>query len=357
MPNPWPRRLPVVLSGALLLASLIAAASAGVASGPAIALSHSRTLVADAHAPLRSRVLQQLPITFRGGPITTSTGEVVDVRVSDSLPLETSTPEGWAEFLTRLTHGAELAKLTTFVVTFAEVQQICGSQAAGCYGPNQMVVPGEAAFEITPEEVVRHEYGHHIAYNRVNTPWAAVDWGPKRWASAANICARVARNEAFPGNESSNYARNPGEAWAETYRLMDERKAGITTATWPIIDSSFYPSEAALQAADADVLQPWARQRTTGFSRVFGKRTAKVWLVPVPTPLDGDYRLTVTVPNGATHDVAVVAANRRTVVGRAQWSGQRVKRLAGSICGQRSLFVRVTQKGALGRVRVSVTTP
>ena len=31
------------------------------------------------------------------------------------------------------------------------------------------------------------------------------------------------------------------------------------------------------------------------------------------------------------------------VVARAQWIGQRVKRLDGSICGQRSLFVRVTQ--------------
>ncbi len=138
---------------------------------------------------------------------------------------------------------------------------------------------------------------------------------------------------------------------------MDERKAGITTATWPIIAPSFYPDEAALVAADADVLKPWAKARTIGFSRVFGRRTAKVWWVPVPTPLDGDYRLNVTVPNGGAHEVALVAANRRTVVGRAQWVGQRVRRLEGSICGQRSLFVRVTQRGTLGRVRVSVTTP
>lgn len=357
MPNPWPRRVALALTGALLAGALAASFFPRAGTSTTAPLSHSRVLVGDADAPLRARVLQQAPITFRGGPTTTSTGEVVDVRVSDSLPVETSTPEGWAEFLTRLTHGPELVRLTTFVVTFEEVQQICGSQAAGCYGPNQMVVPGETAFDVTPEEIVRHEYGHHIAYHRANTPWAAIDWGPKRWASAANVCARVAQREAYPGNESTNYALNPGEAWAETYRLMDERKAGIATATWPIVDSSFYPSEAALQAAEQDVLQPWTRERTTGFSRVFGKRTAKVWWLPVATPLDGDYRLTVTVPNGGTHDVALVAADRRTVVGRAQWVGQRVKRLVGSICGQRSLFVRVTQKGALGRVRVSVTSP
>ena len=55
-------------------------------------------------------------------------------------------------------------------------------------------------------------------------------------------------------------------------------------------------------------------------------------------------------------DVALVASNRRTIVRRAQWVSQRVKRLEGSICGQRSLFVRVTETGLQGRIRVSVTT-
>ncbi len=289
--------------------------------------------------------------------MTTSTGEVVDVRVSDALPLETSTPEGWAEFLVRMTHGPEIAQLTTFVVTFDEVQQICGSRAAGCYGPNQMVVPGETGFELTPEEVVRHEYGHHVGYQRLNAPWVAVDWGPKRWASAANVCARVSRREAYPGDQGSNYARNPGEAWAETYRLMDERRAGITTATWQIIAPSFYPSETALQAAEQDVLQPWTAPRTTTSTRVFATATPRVWWIPVATPLDGDLRISATVPNGGNQEIALVAANRRTVIGRAQWVGQRVKRLAGSVCGQRSLLVRVTQKGSMGRVRVSITAP
>jgi hypothetical protein len=54
--------------------------------------------------------------------------------------------------------------------------------------------------------------------------------------------------------------------------------------------------------------------------------------------------------------VALVGANRSTVVRRAQWIGQRVKRLDASACGQRSFFVRVTQKGVVGKVRVSVTT-
>ena len=317
----------------------------------------AHALVGDAQTPLRASRLQQLPITFRGGPITASTGEVVDVRVSESLPPETSTPEGWAEFLARLTHGPELTRLTTYVVTFPEVQQICGSNAAGCYSANQMVVPGVTDFDITPEEIARHEYGHHVGYHRVNSPWAAVEWGPKRWASAANVCARVSRREAFPGDQGANYMRNPGEAWAETYRLMDERKAGITTASWPIVSSSFYPDEAALRAAEQDVVAPWTTARTATATRVFSRTTRKVWWIPLPAQLDGDLRISATVPRNGNQEVALVASNRQTVLRRAQWVGQRVKRMEGSICGQRSLFVRVTQKGGLGRVRVSVTAP
>ncbi len=353
MASPLTRRFAVLLSTAVLLGALAAAAS--VEQSPRSSFAYQ--LSADANAPLRANRLAQVPITYRGGPITASTGEIVDVRVSDSLPLETSTPEGWAEFLAKLTHGPEIAQLTTYIVTFDEVQQICGSRALGCYGDDQMVAPGEIAADIAPEEVVRHEYGHHIANHRSNPPWIAIDWGPKRWASAASVCARVGRREAHPGDQGSNYALNPGEAWAETYRLMDERKVGITTATWQIVASSFFPNEAALQAAELDVTQPWAAPRTTASTRVFGKRTAKVWWIRLATPLDGDFRITATMPNGGTHEVALVGANRRTVVKRAGWTGQRVKRLDGTVCGQRSSFVRVTQKGALGRVRVSVTIP
>ena len=355
MPNPLTRRLAVLLAGVLLAGALAAAASFGQPASSET--SYARTLASDATSPLRANRLAQAAITFRGGPITTTTGEIVDVRVSDSLPLETSTPEGWAEFIAGLTHGPEITSLRTYIVTFAEVQAICGSRALGCYGRDEMVAPGELVADIAPEEVVRHEYGHHVANHRLNSPWAAIDWGPKRWASAANICAGVSRREAFPGDQGSNYSRNPGEAWAEVYRLMDERKAGIATATWPIIASSFFPNEAALQAAEQDVLQPWVAQTTRLFTRVFGKRTARVWWIPLATPRDGDFRINATMPNGGTAEVALVDADRRTVLRRAQWVGQRSRRLDSSICGRRSLFVRVTQAGALGRVRVSVTAP
>jgi hypothetical protein len=353
--HPTRRWLAVLFAGALLVAALAAAQVRGDAASAALARAWT---TAAPSAQLRTATLARQTATWRGGPITTSTGETVDVRVSDEL-LD-STPESWAEFITHLTHGSEISSLTAYVGTLGDIQEICNTDlAVGCYARNQLVALGDAAAlqGASPEEIVRHEYGHHIAYHRLNTPWAAVDWGPKRWASAADVCAREGRNEAFPGDERTNYDRNPGEAWAEVYRLMDEQKAGITTASWDIIDRSFFPSAAALQAAEQDVVQPWTKPRTLRFTHVFGKKSPKVWWVPLSTPLDGNLRVSATMPRGGTAEVALVAANRRTVVRRAQWVGQRVRQLDGSVCGQRSLFLRVTQSGALGRVRVAVVAP
>ncbi|MDQ3380380.1 MAG: hypothetical protein M3546_08660 [Actinomycetota bacterium] len=349
------RSLAAVFAGSLL--ALFAAGSASTHSSAAATATAmlARSFEGPAETARFDRSARSA-LTWRGGPVTASTGEVVEVYVSDALPAET--PEKWAEFLVQLTHGPELDRLTSNIASLDEVQDLCGARALGCYSGNEMVSLGEPAPDgTTPEEVVRHEYGHHVAWHRLNTPWRAVDWGPKHWASAATVCPRVTRREAFPGNEGSNYAQNPGEAWAEAYRLMDERKAGITTASWPIIASSFFPDEAGLLAAERDVLQPWTVNQKSVFRRSFAKGAKKVWWIALPTPLDGELVLSATLPRAGLHDVSLVAANRSTVVKRAQWVSQRVKRLASGVCGQRSLFVRVTPSGAAGQVTVTVSKP
>jgi hypothetical protein len=351
------RPLAVLLAGAALLAAL-AAASAGSSNAAPASPTYARSFDSGPVATLSgSRLARALP-SLRGGPTTASTGEIVDVRVSDALPVDTSTPQKWAEFIVGLVHGPEISSLTAYVVTFDEMQDVCGRQALGCYSGNQMIVPGEVVSDgTTPEEIIRHEYGHHVAFNRVNDPWVAIDWGPKHWASSASVCARVERGEAFPGNEGSNYPRNPGEAWAEVYRLMDERKDGITTATWPIIAPSFYPTEEALVAAERDVVEPWTTSRTTTFTRVFTKTSKRVSWIPIATPLDGELKIAATLPGTGEYEVALVTPDRKRVVQRALWVSQRVKRLATTTCGQRSFLVRVTRNGPPGRTRVSVTQP
>lgn len=344
----------------LTLAALVAVAAqrgTGAAAGTGTVVARA-SVSTPAAGSARADEGSQQAITWRGGPLTASTGEVVRVFVSNSIPVEATTPEAWAELLTRLAHGPELALLTTRVAPPDEVEALCGPRTLGCYAPNQMIVPSEAAGDGTSaEEVLRHEYGHHVAFHRQNPPWRALEWGPKHWASSASVCPRAGRNEAFPGDQGRNYALNPGEAWAEAYRLMDERRAGITTATWPIIAPSFYPTEQALLAAERDVLQPWTKGRVLSFQRTFRGAAARLWWIRIATPLDGDLRVSATLPRGGTHEVALVAGNRTTVVQRGQWVSQRVKRLSKVVCGQRSLFVRVTPRGAAGLVRVTVSVP
>jgi len=349
------RLVGVFLTGAILAVAVAGAGAKGSARTDFLqSFSVAGSIDAQPSTALRTSRLAR--VAERGGPITATTGEVVHVFVSDLLPAET--PEKWAEIIAGLTHGAELSRLTSHIATLEEVQDLCGERALGCYSRNELVALGETTVEgTTPEEVIRHEYGHHIAYHRLNAPWRAIDWGPKNWASAATVCPRVARSEAFPGNEGRNYSQNPGEAWAEVYRLMDERKAGITTPTWPIIVASFFPDETALRAAEVDVVQPWTVNRISKHTRTFGRNTPRVWWIPVQTPLDGDLALTATLPKGGLHEVALVSANRSTVLRRAQWVGQRAKRLTTSVCGQRSSFVRITQGGALGRVALTVSKP
>jgi hypothetical protein len=67
---------------------------------------------------------------------------------------------------------------------------ICGDDAAGCYSGGELVFIGDPVGAWTPEGTARHEYGHHIAANRANPPWRALDWGTKRWAS---VCKREFR--------------------------------------------------------------------------------------------------------------------------------------------------------------------
>jgi hypothetical protein len=289
--------------------------------------------------------------------VTAATGDVVTVYVSTTLPTELGTPQSWADFIAGLVHGPELATLTAYIAPLDEIATMCGGNALGCYGSNQMASIGETVFGITAAEVVRHEYGHHIGWNRLNAPWLAVDWGPKHWASRAGICRRTTEGSAYPGDQGDRYELNPGEAWAETYRILDERRAGASGSGWALVDPSFAPDELALQAAERDVLQPWTSSTKTSFTRRFTATSKRVWRIPLATPLDGGLRIHVSLPRSGLHDVALVDAATSKVVASGLWSSRSTKQIATTICGSRALRLVVTQRGAYGRVTVRVEKP
>ena len=167
----------------------------------------------------------------------------------------------WAEFFAGLPHGDELEKVRVTIVGPEELVAACDAEALGCYRDNEITMTDMPVGGIASEEVARHEYGHHVAANRVNPPWLALDWGPKRWATAAGVCD-VPPATAHPGDEGPHYAENPGEAWAEVYRVLADRAAGLRNGTWPIVIGRYYPDGIALRAAERDILEPWGASDT-----------------------------------------------------------------------------------------------
>ena len=314
-----PRRVGAVLA-VVVLALGVGAVQVGYqahAASPSPALL-ARSVQEPVGTKLRQSLLAQSAQSWRGGPITTSTGETVTVYVSDTYPTDQVTQEYWAEFLAHLTHGPELSTVKLYVAPFAEVTSMCGPQALGCYEDDEIVAIGEPYVDgTTPEEIVRHEYGHHIAFSRSNPPWVAVDWGPKYWASSENVCSKVTKQLAYPGDEGEHYQLNPGEAWAETYRLMDERKAGITTGSWQIVAPSFYPTDAQLQAAEQGRRRhpgpAGSTHATAGCSGRRRRRSGRSRCRPRSTARSVSRS---SCRSGARASVALTSANGRTVLGR-----------------------------------------
>ena len=201
--------------------------------------------------------LPAVGVGWHGGAVTAATGEQMTIYISDGYTPEQVSQQTWADFFAGLIHGSELTRLVAYVVTPTEVQQMCGLEALACAGGGRIVVPGEPQYGWAPTTVATHEYAHFIALNRSNPPWNADAFGTKRWASVAGVCARVGAGTAFPGDESEHYRLNPGEAFAEVYRVLNETRAGAFSFAWSIVDSSFYPDSQALSAAEQDVRSPW----------------------------------------------------------------------------------------------------
>jgi hypothetical protein len=275
---------------------------------------------------------------------TASTNEAVDVGVSPSYPTDQPIGQRWADFFAGLPHGPELAHLKAYIAPLSEVAAICGKGAVGCYGDDQLIVTNEPALGFAPEEVARHEYGHHIALNRSNAPWPSFDWGPKRWATAARICPRVRWNTAYPGDESLLYKLNPGEAFAEAYRVLVDTRLGEIDPSWPLVDRSFYPDQAALDAVAQDLASPW----TGPTVHSFGVR-GQVWEGRVATPLDG----TLTVRLAWPARIALTGDGGQSM----RPTLHRGRTLSYQVCGERSVTVRVSSGEGTHSSTLRVVTP
>jgi hypothetical protein len=255
----------------------------------------------------------------------------------------------YATFLSTLPHGTELADLKVVIVPVAQVNSACGgSEGDGilaCYQlSNQtMTVPdAQTTSDVPVDYVIAHEYGHHIAMHRSNAPLAAIDYGPKRWSSYELVCAQTADGKLAPGDEGTNYAYNPGEAWADTYARLT-----FPTVAWQFT-SLLKPTGGSYLAASADVAQPW----TTRVSQTFTTSTFKL-----PLTLDGAFTLQLSGPARSNYDLVVRSGGKLVDKTSTASSKDRIHyRVACRDTRTETLTVQVLHRsGAPGPVSVKAT--
>lgn len=341
--------------------AIAALAALAASAGPAAAAErHARTFVSPANltlpsAPFRTTLLSTadaaLPRSFAesGGVYKTRDGMSVRVTVSDYYLPNAAADQALVDFFGALLHGSELAGLTAIVVSPDEIKEICGAEASGCYSgrAQSLVVAGETTTDGIPvEHVMAHEYGHHVAANRRNAPWEAVDWGTKRWATYMGVCSKERASQVFPGDEGDDYALNPGEGWAEVFRLHNANLAGgWADFGWNVVSSLFFPDATATSLLQQDVLQPWAKPTT---ARVSGRLAAgTTFRYRVQTPLDGVVRAGVSGSSNPTVRLSTTGARALTPAG---------KRPSIVACGDREVIatVRAQRRGAFS---LTVTRP
>jgi hypothetical protein len=296
------------------------------------------------------------PNGYWGGRYTVASGETVTVYASNSYAVNSALGQRWANFLASLVHGSELSTVTVLLSTPDQISRICGSGALACYSPQGALLyaPGDdPSADLSAEAVITHEYGHHVAANRIDAPWSALDSGPKRWASSMQVCARTKSGELSPGAEDpARYDVNPGEGWAETFRVLNQRKLGLAESPWEIVTPALYPTAAALTAAEQDVVNPWQGDTSTVRTGSV-TRTSRTRTYTVSAPLDGTLKVAVRSSAGLRLALDVYTSSTRIV--HAAGSGTLSR--SATVCGARSYRVRVSEVRGKGAFRLSVAKP
>jgi hypothetical protein len=289
---------------------------------------------------------------------TTSDGTSILVDVSPTYRRDEAAIQRYVDFLGRLPHGKELGELRLYIATPSEVVRLCGGAEGtlACYASNRdvMIAPGEQApgSNLSVGYIVAHEYGHHVAAHRNNSPFPAGAYGPKYWASQELICQGASDKRYFPGNEGANYKSNPGENWAETY-------AQLTYPDIPwVFDPTLEPTAASLAAARRDVLEPWNGNVTKRYSGTLGS-SEKAKDFALRLRLDGSFSVSLSGPRRANFDLGVIAEGREQGTSRA--SGSRDKLSFRVACRSKTtggqVTIRVRRRSGSGPFTVTAKYP
>ncbi len=347
----------LILASLVALAALVLAAPAPAATpvlpdldrlgGRPVAIDD--TLLESSSARFRARTAARIDLP---DPVRAVTGELVRIGVSARYSKRTLVGRSWANFFAGLVHGPELASVAVYVAPPGEVSDVCGEGSDACYSApdNRLVIPGDRPASGVPvEEIAAHEYGHHIANSRSNYPWEAIEWGTKRWSTAQLVCQRVRAGRAFPGDQGRRYRLNPGEGFADAYRVL-------VGGSWSgLFDAAYKPTPADLALIRQDVLDPWRENVVEVREGSFTATGPSVQRFDFTAALDGRLKLTLKGAREQDVDLYLYDDDDRRLAG-ADNPGRR-EGLRGELCGVPSFTVAVRRADGPGRFRLEVSHP
>jgi hypothetical protein len=156
-----------------------------------------------------------------------------------------------------LPHGGEISRLAVYVAGPVELRNLCEADVEGCYEEGTepwIIIPGEPIYEYgsSVEEIVAHEYGHHLSASR---PGGA--FGTPRWDVYLRVCELSHQGALVPGNESARYGENPEEAFAESYAALTFPEI-VTTWQERGWSPLLRPTPEGLARIRLDIEDPWA---------------------------------------------------------------------------------------------------
>jgi hypothetical protein len=274
--------------------------------------------------------------------------------------------------LAGLIHGPEMNTLSVYVASPQELTDMCGQGALACYAPgiSEMIVSGDdgSSYGVPRDFTIAHEYGHHIANNRVNAPWTALDSGAKRWATYEHVCQGTRKGQLFPGDEDSHYWENPGEGFAESNAHLNFPAVSVP---WGF-SSLLQPTQGSLAKLKADIISPWTEPSTVVWNGSMWPSRRNPAEHRFSTPLDGQVEIRLDGPAGSNYDLFLLGPKlraakhfrkhhrrfrvRRRVIHRAV-SVSSSEQIDMNLCGQSSIRVEVRRRSGAGPFTVSVTRP
>jgi len=216
-----------------------------------------------------------------------------------------------ANVLGGLVHGPEMNTLSAYLATPDELAGICGANALACYAPaiGLMIISGVngSSYGVPRDYTIAHEYGHHLANNRINAPGRALDMGAKRWPTYERVCQGARKGQLHPGDEDLNYWDNPGEGFAEATAHLNFPGVKVP---WGY-NSLLRPNQVSLAKLAADIVYPWTAPVSVSWNGSLWPQRDNPAQHRFSTPLDGEVQVTLNGPEGSNYDLYVLGRKLR----------------------------------------------